>query len=232
MSEKAEKINTPLVSVIVPNYNYSRYVEEAMKSVRDQKYKPLQLIVIDDCSTDDSWKKILDARPDKATRMRVNSGVASCRNAGLIHADGPLIVFLDSDDMLTEDSIERRVDKFLADPTLDMVHGLAWRYRENGKDGYNKKAVIHDQTVMIKREVFVKHGGFYDALRTKENKEMWFRLGVHPESPVKPKIKAKKFNEFYAFYRKHDKQKHRMRDTESRLKGSEATFNKLVKGMK
>jgi len=207
-----EKKVVPLVSIVIPNYNYAHYLYECFKSIVYQDYQNIETIVVDDASTDNSWKIIMSANPQRAHRMPGNVGCSQCKNWGIKMAAGEFIALLDSDDMLTPGSIRRRVEKFQANPKLDMVHGRAWRWRDGiGKDGWNKKSRIHDQTVMVRREVFEKHGAFNPELRTRENKDLWLRWGVHPDSTNKPAIKAKKFPEFYALYRKHADQKHRKR---------------------
>ena len=151
---------------------------------------------------------------------------------GIREATGKYIVHLDADDVLTPESVKIRLDSF--EPGVDVVHGLAWRYRWSGTewviDGYNEKSKIHAQGVMIKRSVYEKHGLYYEKLRSKADKEMWYRLGIHPESPLPKLVKAKKIKNFVAYYRKHEKQMHKLRkqNKEARSK-TESIFKARIK---
>jgi glycosyltransferase involved in cell wall biosynthesis len=103
--------STELVSVIVANYNYGRYLREAVHSVLDQDYEPLELIVVDDGSTDDS-RAILESidSPNLQCRFRQNGGQASAWNDGYGASKGSIVVFLDADDTLVPGSIRRHVE--------------------------------------------------------------------------------------------------------------------------
>ena len=100
-----------MVSVIIDNYNYGRFVTEAIESVLKQTYDDWELIVVDDGSKDDSIKIIkeyADKYPDRIRPVfKENGGQASCFNTGYSLAKGDIIAFLDSDDMWTPDKLER-----------------------------------------------------------------------------------------------------------------------------
>jgi|GEM_PF-1691401 len=98
----------PLVSVIIPNFNNQDYVGEAIKSTLNQTYKNVEIIVIDDGSTDASWSVIKSFPSVKAIRQ-TNQGACVARNTGLKIASGEYIKFLDSDDCLIEDCISMQV---------------------------------------------------------------------------------------------------------------------------
>lgn len=99
----------PKISVIIPVYNVADYLRECIDSVISQTYTNIEIILIDDGSTDDSGK-ICDEYEQKDNRIKVmhkpNGGVSSARNAGLGAADGELITFIDSDDWIDTDTIE------------------------------------------------------------------------------------------------------------------------------
>jgi len=150
-----------------------------------------------------------------------------------------LIVFIDADDILTPDSLENRYEYFKDNPKIDMVHGRAFRWRWNEKekewepDGYRKNAVIHAQGIMIKREVFEKFGLFYEKLRSKADKEMTYRLGVHRDSPLPKLIKCKKIKNYVAYYRKHKDQMHKQRKANPKINNKiEKTFKQRIKQLK
>lgn len=94
-----------LVSVIINNYNYGRFLEQAIKSVLEQTYNNIELIVVDDGSTDDSIQIINKYNEYIIPIIKENGGQASALNAGWEKAKGELIVFLDSDDYLLSDTI-------------------------------------------------------------------------------------------------------------------------------
>jgi len=103
----------PLVSVVIPVYNASKYLSRTLDSVLRQTYKNLEIILIDDCSKDDSLK-IMYEYAEKDSRIKVlesekNQGVAAVRNRGIQAANGEYIALLDSDDIWVEDKIKRQV---------------------------------------------------------------------------------------------------------------------------
>lgn len=101
--------NEQLVSVIIPVYNVGRYLPQCFDSVTSQTYRNLEIIVIDDGSTDDSGS-ICDQYAEKDDRIRVihtdNRGLASARNLGLENVSGEYISFIDSDDWIEPQTIE------------------------------------------------------------------------------------------------------------------------------
>ena len=100
-----------LVSIIMPSYNTGKYIEDSIRSVLAQTYENWELIIVDDCSTDDS-DAIVAAFADPRIRYlkkEVNSGAAESRNWGLREAKGKWIAFLDSDDLWTPDKLERQI---------------------------------------------------------------------------------------------------------------------------
>lgn len=99
----------PLISVIIPIYNVEKYVKRCLDSVLNQTYCHLEVILVDDGSTDSSGK-ICDEYKKMDTRIRVihksNEGVSSARNLGIEVANGEYIAFIDSDDAMEKDCIE------------------------------------------------------------------------------------------------------------------------------
>ena len=118
----SNELRTPLVSVIIPVYNGGQYILQAIDSVLNQTYKFVEIIAIDDGSTDDSVAKISSFGSRVVLIQQGNQGVAYARNAGIRIACGELIAFLDQDDWWLPDKIRRQVDAFLRDADLGLVH--------------------------------------------------------------------------------------------------------------
>ncbi|MCE9547737.1 MAG: glycosyltransferase family 2 protein [Planctomycetia bacterium] len=114
--------STPLISVIVPTYNAARYLPEALESVRRTGYSPLEIIVVDDGSTDGT-PELARQWPDVRYRYQSNAGPSAARNAGIDMASADLLAFIDADDLWTADHFERLLPPLLADPSLRFVFG-------------------------------------------------------------------------------------------------------------
>jgi glycosyltransferase involved in cell wall biosynthesis len=111
----------PLVSVIIDNYNYGRYLGKAIDSVLQQTYRNVELIVVDDGSTDESRNII--ARYDKLIKpvLKENGGQSSAVNAGFSKSIGLIIFFLDSDDWFFPEKIERIVNYYISSPYAQWI---------------------------------------------------------------------------------------------------------------
>jgi glycosyltransferase involved in cell wall biosynthesis len=114
----------PLVSVVIPCYNYGRYLGEALESARRQSYPAVEIIVVDDGSTDDTAKVAAGYRPEVAYFHQENAGPAAARNVGARKATGIYLVYLDADDVLDPAYVERTVREFESarDPRLAFVY--------------------------------------------------------------------------------------------------------------
>ena len=125
----------PLISVIVPVYNVEDYLRKCLDSIVNQTYKNLEIILIDDGSTDNSGK-ICDEYAAKDNRIKLihkpNGGLSDARNAGLEIAKGEYIGFVDSDDYIAEDMYEFLYN-FAAENNLDVAMCTACNVYDNGK---------------------------------------------------------------------------------------------------
>ncbi len=113
--------NNPLVSIVIPTYNYAGYLPTAITSCLEQTYRNLEIIVVDDGSTDNTPAVVEGFRDGIRYIRQANQGVSSARNRGLEEARGSFITFLDADDSLTADSIEIRVRIFTENKDVDFV---------------------------------------------------------------------------------------------------------------
>ncbi|TFV97211.1 glycosyltransferase family 2 protein [Algoriphagus kandeliae] len=116
-----------LVSIIIPHYNSSGFLEETLESVFNQTYTNIEIIVVDDDSDSKEWNKLKELQ-DKWNELILYKrpsflikGANSCRNFGLSVAKGYFINFVDSDDILMPDKIEKQVQYFESNPNLGMV---------------------------------------------------------------------------------------------------------------
>ena len=109
--------NNPKVSIVVPIYNTEKYLKNCLDSILNQTYKNLEIILVDDGSTDSS-KKIIDNYAKKDSRIKVvrqkNQGQSTARNNGLGIATGDFISFIDSDDKVAKNFIEKLLEPYLA----------------------------------------------------------------------------------------------------------------------
>ncbi len=121
------------ISAIIPTYNYGRFLRDAIDSALAQTYPAIEIIVVDDGSTDDT-PQILDSYGERIRVIRQNNqGVGAARNAGIAAARGEYLAFLDSDDIWKPEKLERDIARFEADPGLGMVHCGAETFDNTGK---------------------------------------------------------------------------------------------------
>lgn len=113
-------MNDPLISCIVPVYNGERYLGEALDSILAQTYRPLEIIVVDDGSTDGT-PRIAGQYRDRIRYLRwENRGPAAARNRGVTVARGEFIAFLDADDLWHQEKLRRQIDRFKVRQELEI----------------------------------------------------------------------------------------------------------------
>ncbi len=95
---------SPLVSIVTVVYNYGRFIDDALVSAFEQRYRPIEVIVVDDGSSDDSADRARK-HPDVTVIRQPNRGVSAARNAGVAVAKGEFITFLDADDVMHPDAL-------------------------------------------------------------------------------------------------------------------------------
>jgi glycosyltransferase involved in cell wall biosynthesis len=129
-------MNNPLVSILIPVYNTEKYVAEAIESALNQTYKNIEIIIVDDGSTDKSWEIIESYRqkyPDKIkTYRQKNKGACAARNKAFELSSGQYIQYLDADDLLAPDKIEHQIKYFDGSGNDDFVVNGRWgRFKES-----------------------------------------------------------------------------------------------------
>jgi glycosyltransferase involved in cell wall biosynthesis len=124
----------PLVSILINNYNYGDYLGDAIDSALAQTYAPIEVIVVDDGSTDHS-DQILAAYHDRVTVVKqANGGQAAAFNTGFAQSRGEIICFLDADDWFAPDKVMQVVTRLQADPALGWCfHALAMWHVQTGE---------------------------------------------------------------------------------------------------
>jgi glycosyltransferase involved in cell wall biosynthesis len=164
------------ISVVIPVFNAERFLAEAIGSVLAQSRPPFELIVVDDGSTDGS-AAVAERFPEVTLIRAEHRGVSVARNTGVEHSTGDLIAFLDADDLMKPDRLERQAAVLAQRPDLDFVLGRAELIVEDGVELPEfitaKLAPMagddHDpyyaMTVLIRREAFDRVGPFDPGLR-------------------------------------------------------------------
>lgn len=183
--------NDNLVSIIIPSYNAAKYIKEAVDSALAQTYKNLEIVVVDDGSTDDT-KTVLESYVASG-RIRYiyqgNKGLAGARNTGIRAAKGDYIAFLDADDLFLPDKVAEQIRVFEENPEYricysDLLHfsedGQTYHHRYQYPSGDVFEPLLHRQlinplTVMVERKMFEKYGFFDETLRRSEDWDLWLR---------------------------------------------------------
>ena len=111
-----------VVSIIIPAFNVSRFIETAVQSALDQTYKNIEIIVVDDCSKDDTVAKLAGFRDKiQVLQHEKNQGAAEARNTGVRHCRGNLIAFLDGDDKWAPEKLKIFVESFSVFPEVQFA---------------------------------------------------------------------------------------------------------------
>ncbi|MBC7360387.1 MAG: glycosyltransferase family 2 protein [Desulfacinum sp.] len=184
----------PLVSVVIPAYNAAWCVERAIRSVLGQDYPHVEIIVVDDGSTDET-PRILGRYENQVRVIRKeNGGLSSARNAGIAAARGDYVAFLDADDFWFPQKLSRQMSLMAADPALGFSSTAAIVVTEGGtplsvwrcpEEGPCLTTVIFSRLsavpgsgsgVVVQRRLFDRVGLFDERLRSVEDVDMWLRL--------------------------------------------------------
>ncbi|UCD29374.1 MAG: glycosyltransferase family 2 protein [Planctomycetota bacterium] len=158
-----------LISVIIPVYNGERYLAEAIDSVLAQSYRPIEVIVVDDGSTDGTAQAARQFGPPVHYYYRANGGTGAARNRGIKLAQGDFFAFLDADDIWLEDKLDRQMAVFQTDATVEAVFGHTQQfYSPELEDGLKQQVRISTEimpahlpcAMLITRKAFFKVGLF------------------------------------------------------------------------
>ena len=200
------KDNHGLVSAIMPVYNGDRYLSEAIESVLAQTEHNIEIIVIDDGSTDNTGKIAQSYKDNISYMYQSNSGAPSARNRGLEMARGEFIAFLDADDLWSKNKLELQLGYLSQDPSIEIVLGYQQIMQLIGvKDENNtfENIAYPSMTLQLgaglfRKSAFEKVGKFNPELRYADDWD-WFMRGRELG------ISMRMYPETVLFYRRHDR---------------------------
>lgn len=121
-------MSTPLVSCIVPVYNGERYLAETLTSIVAQTYSPIEIIVVDDGSTDGTEGVVGQFGPAVRLVRQENAGTPTARNTGILQSQGDFIGFLDADDLWHPEKITHQMSRFASQPELQLCFTYIQNY--------------------------------------------------------------------------------------------------------
>ena len=193
-----------LVSIIIPSYNYENFIIEAINSALSQSHSNIEIIVVDDGSTDET-ASIVRALAKNDERIfyihQYNQGLSAARNTGVKRSKGEFIVFLDADDILHPEKIQAHLEHFSQKPKADISYGRS-RYFLSGKPEETFANIDLDNTewmsgvsgnaaavmpllvvnnimpvcsAMLRRTVVEQVGDFDTTLKSLEDWDYWLR---------------------------------------------------------
>jgi glycosyltransferase involved in cell wall biosynthesis len=167
-------MSAPLITVVIGAYNAERYLGEAIESVLAQTYRNLELIVVDDGSTDRTGEIAASYGDPVRCIRQENGGMAASRNRAIPEARGDYLAFLDADDRFPPEKLEQQLAAFEADAELDVVYGHVTEFLSPDLDEDARallRAPEHDvpwptpNLMLVKRESFLRVGLFSTDLK-------------------------------------------------------------------
>lgn len=188
--KKGSQDTTVKVSVIIPTYNRADLLPEAIDSVLAQTWKEIEIIVVDDGSTDRTEETV--RRYDDRVRYfyKENGGPSSARNFGVSKAHGDLIAFLDSDDMWEPNKLDIQMNFLHSHPEVELIscgsYVLGKRRRRKSPVKGNlsgdlfltlyQRSFINTSSVVLIRHCFLQVGQFDETIQTAEDYDLWLRV--------------------------------------------------------
>jgi len=183
----------PFVSVIIPTYNRLNLLKETLESVRNQRFRDFEIIVVNDGSTDGT-RDWLEAQHDLLSISQANSGIATSRNNGAARAHGRWLAFLDHDDLWAPEKLEIQTDFLRENPEMGLAAArhvrLGKRYSSPRRRAWIKgdllvkafsESFIHTSSVMIRNDVFKEIGGFPTEYKFADEFHVWLQIAAaHP----------------------------------------------------
>ena len=189
----------PLVSVVIPCYNCGKYIEECVESVINQSYPNIEIIIVNDKSTDNSEQKIEELKKKYPDKIKVitnekNQERSESRNKGIAVAKGEFICFLDADDKWDNSKILTQVNQMITDPALAFC-GTGKKKIDSSSNALNEKVspyiaysgeiffhlLEHNSSfckgsIMVRKSIVDKVGGFNTRTIPSEDYEYWLKV--------------------------------------------------------
>lgn len=191
---------TPLVSVVIATYNMAKYLPMAIQSVLEQTYNNIEVIVVDDGSTDNTEEVIKTLSEDTRVRYIVqeNRGQASAKNRGIQESSGEFIAFLDADDMWKPEKLELQIPVFFRSKSIGVVYAKLIYIDDKGVELLNTpdeymlfrgwvsgplfiRNFVRFGAAVVRRECFVRLGGFKEHIRMGIDYDLWLRFSTQYE---------------------------------------------------
>lgn len=185
----------PSISVVIPVYNGTNYLREAIDSVLLQTYSNYEIIVVDDGSTDKTWEMIQSYGTKVRGIRQENRGVAGALNNGIRNSNSDYVAWLSHDDLFLPDKLQRQIDFLLQNNefaacytdyyAIDKLGYIVraiespWYPRERAMWVLFGQGYINGSTMLINRTCFKKIGWFSEELRYTQDVEMWIRILRH-----------------------------------------------------
>lgn len=185
--------STPIISVIIPSYNSAQWLAETVASVRAQNFPDVEIIIIDDGSTDDTHAVVSRLRGDDLIyHHKTNAGLSAARNTGISLARGKYLQFLDADDTLLPGKFASQTQALEANPTIGLLAGETIRADERLQPIYlmtHEEGKLTDEAVslrpcfpvhsyLLRREWAEKVSGFDESLKPCGDWDYYLRLNA------------------------------------------------------
>jgi len=182
----------PTVSVLIPTYNRATIITKAIDSALAQTYQSVEIVVVDDGSTDHT-REVIAGYGDKIVYVyQENRGIAGARNTGFRHCSGAYIAFLDSDDYWLPEKLSRQMELFRQHPEYGMVacqcasidaQGNFRKKNRPGASGWILEALFYKNFIRTSAAVVTRHcietvGYFDESLRECEEYDLWLRIAA------------------------------------------------------
>jgi glycosyltransferase involved in cell wall biosynthesis len=192
------------VSVIVPVYNGEQFLAQAIENIQQQNYQPLEIIVVDDGSTDGTAEIATQFKDQIRYVYQPNRGPSAARNRGIKMAAGDVIAFLDVDDLWPQNTLKSQLNCLASNPSVDVVQGFIQKMQlstsAEGEQFFEPESKPHINvnvgSLILRKSVFEKVGFFDETMHYSEDTDYWLRL---KESGISMMI----LNQVTLFYQKH-----------------------------
>ena len=184
------KSTEPLISVLIASYNHAHFIEETIRSIWNQTYKNIEIIIVDDASPDSSVDVLTKLQRKSPITMKIyvnehNAGPSETFNTAIHNSQGDLIAFTASDDVFTHDRFSQQLEIFSRDTAVQVIYGNGLRFQDGNTSGavhgkevcelmsktpeiilkylYTNTNPLFIQSALIRRDLLLRIGGFDGA---------------------------------------------------------------------